>query len=192
MSSLLPPNSPELERAIEEVARAATALDVPIRDLWDPERCPLELLPWLAWAWSVDEWSDAWTERQKRDTVKTALAVQRVKGTIGAVRRALGALGLEVRVQEWFNQSPAGDPYTFRVLIETKNTPATRGALVKVVDVINAAKSLRSHLDLIDISTRASSVVTVGCAASIGSEIHVTRFLPPVMAVNEHLVVLSE
>jgi len=108
MSSLLPINSTQLERAVVFAGARVSDLSVITREIWNPESCPSDLLPWLAWAWSVDAWQNDWSERQKRDTIKQAIAVQRVKGTIGAVRQALAALGVPARVQEWFNQSPAG------------------------------------------------------------------------------------
>ena len=172
MSELLPANSATLERIAAEAGVRATELPVIIRDLWNPETCPSNLLPWLAWAWSVDDWSDAWSERQRRDTVKQALAVQRIKGTIGAVTRGLGALGFPTRVQEWFNQTPAGAPYTFRLLLDVDQTPLTRSSLQKALEVVTSTKNLRSHLEaaLITVSTRATlhSAAVAGVGADLG------------------------
>jgi hypothetical protein len=52
-------------------------------------------LPWLAWALSVDEWDETWTEAQKRETVAASYAVHSKKGTPYAVRHALEALGYD-------------------------------------------------------------------------------------------------
>jgi phage tail P2-like protein len=94
MPDLLPPNASELERAL-----AATALEligglpVPVRDLWSPERCPAALLPWLAWALSVDVWREGWTEARKRQACASAMRRHRLKGSVAAVRGALADLG---------------------------------------------------------------------------------------------------
>ncbi len=75
MSKLLPQNSTPLERALADAHPAQASQADAIRALWNPETCPSELLPWLAWTLSVDDWSADWSERQKRDTVKIAHAV---------------------------------------------------------------------------------------------------------------------
>lgn len=183
MSDLLPANSATLERIAAEVGVRATELPVIIRDLWNPETCPSNLLPWLAWAWSVDEWSDAWSERQRRDTVKQALAVQRIKGTIGAVTRGLGALGLPVRVQEWFNQTPAGAPYTFRLLLDVDQAPLRQADLVKILDVVATVKNLRSHLEGVLLAVRSSAQVHSAAVAHSGIEIDV-RYVAPQLVLS--------
>lgn len=89
--SLLPPNATPQERAIE----AAVARELPacIRCTWNPETCPAGLLPWLAWAFSVDEWDAGWSEDAKRASIRDAVAIHRRKGTVWAIRRVLSAAG---------------------------------------------------------------------------------------------------
>jgi len=171
MSDLLPPNSTALERALAEVGATATDLSVPIRELWDPDTCPLALLPWLAWAWSVDEWSDAWSEQQKRDTVRQALPVQRIKGTIGAVRWAVSTLGVEVRVQEWFNQSPPGQPYTYRLLVDVDQGQLMQTDMAGILRIVENAKNLRSHLEQVQFAVRSPCTVYAAAVACVGNEI---------------------
>ena len=61
MTRLLPPNSTSLEKALEMLIGARVgAIDTPLRDLWSPADCPEELLPWLAWALSIDSWDASW------------------------------------------------------------------------------------------------------------------------------------
>jgi phage tail P2-like protein len=114
MTSILPPNTTPLERAIEAAMhRRLGALPVPIRTLWNADTCPANLLGWLAWASSVDVWDDAWGEEQKRSVIRAAYFVHRHKGTVGAVRRALTALNIGLEIREW---SETGDaPHTFRI-----------------------------------------------------------------------------
>ena len=57
---LLPGNASELERLAAEALAQIERVPVPIRDLWNPDTCPVALLPYLAWAFSVDRWSQAW------------------------------------------------------------------------------------------------------------------------------------
>lgn len=178
MSNLLPANSTELERAAAAAGAAAADLPVILRSLWHPEACPAKLLPWLAWAWSVDAWQDNWSERQKRDTIKQALEVQSIKGTIGAVRRALGALGLPARVQEWFNQTPAGAPYTFRLLLDADQTPLTQADLVKILEVVERTKNLRSHLEVALLTITSVAAPSVAVVAGLGLDLGVSYSAP--------------
>lgn len=172
MSDLLPPNSTPQERALSEAIARIGDIPARVRDVWNPDTCPGELLPWLAWAFSVDNWDVTWNEAQKRDTVKKSLEVHKYKGTIGAVRDALGALGINVEVQEWFNQSPAGTPYTFNVYLESDQQPIGLNDVAKVLDVINSSKNLRSHLGEVVPMVRSQSTLYLGCAAVLGHEIN--------------------
>lgn len=190
MSDLLPPNATELERIAAQVGAQATDLPVILRSLWDPEECPLELLPWLAWAWSADEWSTEWTERQMRDSVKASIDVQAIKGTIGAVKRALGALGLDIQVQEWFAQTPAAAPHTFRVLIETEQVAATRDSILRALAVIAATKPLRSHLSEVAISARSTARAHVAAVVCLGHEITVIGTRPVPVVINSLALVV--
>lgn len=91
---LLPPNATALERALAQAASMPHTPEV-LAWLGDSQRCPVELLPWLAWAVSVDEWQDDWTEARKRAAVRAAVELHRKKGTPWAVLRALAVHGFE-------------------------------------------------------------------------------------------------
>jgi phage tail P2-like protein len=93
VKSLLPPNATRLERGLEQATARIGAVPVSLRPLWDPQACPLDLLPWLAWAVGVEEWDASWPEAYKREVVATARDIRHKKGTPGAIQRALAALG---------------------------------------------------------------------------------------------------
>lgn len=93
MSSLLPPNASQLERAACTAAAELVRADAPLHTLWDAQRIPKDLLPWLAWAVGVDIWSSDWSVDIQRDVVQDAIAVRHRRGTVWAVRRALEAAG---------------------------------------------------------------------------------------------------
>jgi len=108
---LLPPNRTPLEAALAD----ATAFDLdptPLRYLADSTRCPAALLPWLAWAMSVEGWDEAIAEQPRRELLRRSIEIHKHKGTAGAVRRALGALGVSVEFKEW-HDIPGAAPYTF-------------------------------------------------------------------------------
>ena len=94
-SPLLPPNQTRLEASLAHAAALPHTPEV-LTQLWDAQHCPVQLLPWLAWALSVDEWDEAWTEAQKRAQVLESIALHRKKGTPWAVKTALAAIGYPV------------------------------------------------------------------------------------------------
>ncbi|MBL4774488.1 MAG: phage tail protein I [Mariprofundus sp.] len=92
-TSLLPPNATHLERNIEQVTAKMIELNVPIRDLWNPEKCPEVALPWLAWALSVEPWGQYWPVWRQREVIKASIPTHRIKGTVAAVKQVLTAAG---------------------------------------------------------------------------------------------------
>lgn len=171
MSELLPPSSTPLERALADTVAKVSTLPTPARDLWKPDTCPVELLPWLAWAFSLDDWDVTWTEAQQRAAVKASYSVHRYKGTIGSVKDALQALGLGVQVQEWFNQIPAGDPYTYKLLLEVNQYGVSLAQLETIQAVVENAKNLRSHMTTLDLTVASNATVYIGAVAMSGNEI---------------------
>lgn len=93
LPTLLPPNAQPIEYDLEQFPARHQDFAAPIRMLWSTDACPAHMLPWLAWAFSVDDWDPDWPEETKRSAVAASIAIHRRKGTIGAVRNALAAFG---------------------------------------------------------------------------------------------------
>ncbi|MCW4114739.1 phage tail protein I [Aurantimonas sp. MSK8Z-1] len=143
-AAILPPGATALERALltaELAAQADLAVEV-ILTIWDPMACPPSLLPWLAWALSVDVWDESWTIERKRKVISAAPMVHRLKGTRGAVRRALDAFDLESRIVEWFEDAPVGRRGTFRIeMIYRADGPAFDPVTqAQAIQAVRAAK----------------------------------------------------
>lgn len=192
MSDLLPPNVSRLERAIAGAAGEIEAVPVTVRNVWNPDTCPGHVLPWLAWAFSVDDWNESWTDTQKRDSIRMAIVVQRHKGTIGAVKDALGALGIDARVQEWFAQKSVGEPYTFKLWLESDQTALTAASIEHAVIIVESLKSLRSHLEQIRVRALSRNHARVAAATNLGSEVTVPNFKPRLLVPNELAIVVRE
>jgi phage tail P2-like protein len=98
--ALRPPNRTALEAALADVT--TPDLDpTPLRWLSDSTRCPVALLPWLAWERSVEGFDAAINEEQQRELIRQSISVHRRKGTVSAVRDVFRALGLgEVQILE--------------------------------------------------------------------------------------------
>jgi len=144
---LLPPNATELERALEATTARLADIPVPLRQLWNPDTCPADLLPWLAWALSIDSWSSDWPVAVKRERVRQAIAIQRRKGTAESVRRVVESFGGSVAIREWWQKDPAGDPYTFDLVLTLGGaaTPANAAFVDAVIAEVSRTKPARSH-----------------------------------------------
>lgn len=90
---VLPGSIREIERALAVEVERLLALDIPLRDLWNPDTCPLAFLPYLAWTLSVDLWDPDWDEDRKRTVVRAAVTDQRIKGTEALLRRYVSYMG---------------------------------------------------------------------------------------------------
>lgn len=170
---LLPSNASAQELALEGATQRAAGMDTPLRELWDVDTCPASLLPWLAWAYSLDDWDTTWSVDQQRAAIRQSVSVHRYKGTIGAVRNALAALGYEIQVQEWFNVTPAADPYTFRLLLNIQQVGVDQDAMLRILHVIENTKNLRSHLDVVVPTVTSGAEPCAAAVASLGSEVAV-------------------
>lgn len=166
--------------------------DVPVivREVWNPDTCPSNVLPWLAWAFSVDDWDTNWTDEQKRRVIKESVYSQRIKGTIGAVTRQLSALGYQIQILEWFQQSPQGTPYTFDVYITASQYPLTTGDYNKVLEVINTNKNLRSHMGEVQLIVKSTDATTAGIVCGSGNEINLTNYTRQIGAMNDYNIIL--
>ena len=161
--SLLPPNASQLLRDLETVFGDSFDLATLNRYVVNPDLAPAHILPWLAWALSVDDWSDSWSEQIRRNVIKASVEVHRKKGTIGALKKALQAFNYEnVKVEEWFEYG--ADPYFFRVFFEVREPGFDVNILPQVQKVIESTKNARSHLE----SLRAYLSAEMGLV-SIGS-----------------------
>lgn len=171
MSNLLPPNATPQERALSEAVARVGSVPVIVKEMWNPATCPSALLPWMAWAFSVDNWDTNWNDNQKRATIAASIDVQKHKGTIGAVVTALAALGYGAKVQEWFNMEPVGDPYTFDLLLEADQVGISQEALATILNYINTTKNLRSHLNTVRPSVSTKANLITGAATTTGHDI---------------------
>ena len=150
--SLLPPNASPFERAIESVI--SRDVPVPIRDVHNPDTCPESLLPWLAWGLSVDDWDANWPVEVKRQVIRESIRTHKIKGTRRSVENAVTALGSQIVIREWWQESPPRPPFTFRVILTLSHTQAvakngiTDELQKSLVRAIDANKPVRSHYEI--------------------------------------------
>lgn len=91
--TILPPNRTPLMVGVENGLKLTTPDVSPVGHLMNPDTCPVHLLGWLAWAFSVDVWDNVWSEDEKRSVLRNSVAVHRRKGTLASVKNALRGAG---------------------------------------------------------------------------------------------------
>lgn len=182
--AILPKSASAIERATlsAELARIAMIDPTVIVTIWNPATCPAVLLPWLAQGVSVDVWSNAWPEATKRAVIAASPMVHRLKGTLGAVRRALAAFDLETRIIEWWEDGSRRG--TFRVEIVYRNGGpvfdlTTQGYAIQAVD----ASKPKSRVFTTRAVLRANGPLYLGVIsqAAVCAIAHPFLFDPPVL-----------
>ena len=155
--TLMPPSSSPLEKAADLTA-ALHIEAIPVErifDQWHPQHCPAELLGWLAWAVSVDEWNPDWPEQVKRDVIEFSITVHRHKGTPYSVKKALASLAVKTQVSEWQEDTNRKVPYSFTVKALANSALGSDSEVILneqfyelVKRQVNNNKSTRSQFEL--------------------------------------------
>ncbi|WP_312730826.1 phage tail protein I [Atlantibacter hermannii] len=182
MNSLLPPGSSALERRLAEACGDISTVPVPLRELWNPDTCPENLLPWLAWSFSVDRWDEAWPVAVKRQVVRDAYFIHRQKGTIAAVRRVVEPFGFLIRVIEWWQSGET--PGTFRLDIGVQDQGITEETYQELERLIAGAKPVSRHLVGLSINLQTTGNVITGAASYQGDELTVYPYFAEAISVG--------
>ena len=175
---LLPGNSTPLERQAAQALAQIQHVPIPLRQLCNPDTCPVDLLPYLAWAFSVDRWDSKWTEAAKRAAIRSSHYIHSRKGTIGALRRVVEPLGYLIEVLEWWQTTPLGVPGTFAIKVGVLDTGITEEMYQELTWLIDDARPVTRHLTGLAISLETQGVLNICVALYEGDEIDV---YPPVL-----------
>ncbi|NWB21515.1 phage tail protein I [Pseudomonas sp. D4002] len=170
---LLPGNSTSLERQAAQALAQIQRVPIPLRQLCNPNTCPVPLLPYLAWAFSVDRWDSNWTEATKRAAIRSSRYIHAHKGTIGALRRVVEPLGYLIEVMEWWQTAPEGAPGTFALKVGVLDTGITEEMYLELTWLIDDAKPVTRHLTGLAISLESTGTVFIGACVTDGDEIDV-------------------
>lgn len=146
------PHPSKVELALEEEAAQKYCRANPqiIRDIHDPWKCPLEFLPWLAYALSVDVWNDKWPEVTKRTICANAEQIHEHKGTHGGMVDALALLGIRADVVYWHQMQPEGEPGTMNLTLWVSQN------IIPDAEVILGSELIRDVKRQIESNKRAS------------------------------------
>lgn len=156
MKSLLPHNATHLERQVEQLTSKSTT-ELPtenIENLKSSSSCSVDILPWVAWAHSVDEWNDEWSDEIKRSVIRTSFEVHRFKGTSHAIKTALSSLRIKTQLREWWEKGGSNRPGTITVLAFLTDNIAGGDSLIneesleQVYRIVNATKRRSIHFEI--------------------------------------------
>lgn len=169
---LLPPNQTPLEAGLSLSMQTQVNPDV-IRSLPNPMTCPIALLPYLAWALSVDEWDNQWSEHVKRQVVADSVQVHRIKGTLRSVKQAIETLDLSASIKEWWQESPTAPAHTFKVRLHTNTYGITAKQCNDAEAQIRAAKPVRSQFTLLlDVTAQANLYVALAIQDQLTTSVY--------------------
>ncbi|WP_433589651.1 phage tail protein I [Pseudomonas koreensis] len=176
---LLPSNSTPLELQAAKALAQIQRVPIPLRTLYNPDKCPLPVLPYLAWSFSVDRWDSQWPESAKRSAIRSAYYIHSRKGTLGALRRVVEPLGFALEVVEWWQTIPIGRRATFALNISVSETGITEQMYQELTWLIDDAKPLTRHLTSLDIILETGVESYTAIAIEDGDEIDVFPWINP-------------
>ena len=155
---ILPTNATPIEIGYD-LAFALQIAAIPVNaiwDQWDADNCAEGLLPWLAWALSVDEWDADWSIGKKRAVIKASIDVHRKRGTPGSIKDDLAALEWDTEYQEWRSASDTATPHTFTVSVINPAAPLLPSDIELINRKLHRDKAARDQFD-VEISNQTSS-----------------------------------
>ncbi|WP_338724672.1 phage tail protein I [Pseudomonas tolaasii] len=170
---LLPGNSTPLERQAAVALAQIERVPVPLRSLWNPNLCPVALLPYLAWSFSVDRWDSGWPESAKRAAIRAAYYLHSRKGTIGALRRVVEPLGYLIEVIEWWQETPNAVPGTFKLKVGVLDTGISEEMYEELEFLIDDAKPRSRHLTGLAISLETRGAIHISACIYDGDVLNV-------------------
>ena len=183
---LLPGNAIPLERHAAQALAHIQRVPIALRQLCNPDNCPVDLLPYLAWAFSVDRWDSSWLESTKRAAIRASFVIHSRKGTIGALRRVVEPLGYLIEVIEWWETLPEGTPGTFALEVGVLDTGITEAMYQELTFLIDDAKPVSRHLTGLAISLESTGSLNVFSCLYEGEVIDVYPPTPRDIEVSGH------
>lgn len=171
--TLLPPSSTKLEKKLSQ----AITCDLPIqlRSLWDPQTCPYELLPYLAWQYSVDYWDEDWSEQTKRQVITEAFEIHQHKGTREAIRRAVSPFGYLINLVEWWQDNKT--PGTFSLDVGVLDKGITDESYNELIRIIEDAKPVSRLLSRLSLHLVTSGTTKIGAASYDGNTLSIYPYI---------------
>lgn len=171
--TLLPPSATALERKLSQAI--ACSPPILIRTLWDPMTCPYELLPYLAWQYSVDRWDEKWSEQTKRKVIAEAFEIHQLKGTKEAIRRAVEPFGRLINITEWWQTN--SEPGTFSIDVGVSDAGITDESYDELTRIIDDVKPVSRKLVGLALHIMTVGNTTIGVSGYDGNTLSVYPYI---------------
>ena len=171
--SLLPINASKLLKNLEKSGLRISSLGAKNKDVLNPDKLEVDILPWLAWMVSVDNWSDNWPENIKREMIKNSISLHQIKGTKKAIKKALEIIGISGEIVEWWEASPRMTPHGFDITAYLNDNINEDADLIigldtqrKLINLIENVKPARSHFNF-KLGARFESQMSYGVSSKV-------------------------
>ncbi len=182
-TDLLPPNATALERSLSLTAARLADLSLQILPLWRIDRCPPQVLPWFAWLFAVEEWtnsvSDALPLPVQRSMITASVQTHRCAGTVGGLKSGLAGLGVNAQVLEWWQQQPQGTPHSFTIsLILNEDSSKIYAGNIdntlyeKIINVASANSPLSKRFTL-ELQANLEGSMSIAVLAYVAEILHI-------------------
>ena len=133
-----------------------------------------KILDELAWQFHVDFYSVDFPIHVKRNLIKNAKKIHKLKGTPAAVENLLSSIFGNATLKEWFEYD--GEPFMFKVRIEVENN--INSLLDKFEKSINTVKNTRSHLEKIELYSVSRNTTFIASSLICGEEVTIFPWSP--------------
>ena len=166
-TSLIPSFEPiELHVADAVAYNSIEALRIEVskfKTLANPLVCDEKYLPYLAYAFKVDFWSNSLSVEEKRRLILNSMLLHQKKGVIWAIEEVFKALDVEARVTEW--NEYGGKPYHFKVELFLLDRFIDEAQISELKKYISIFKNMRSILEEIDVIASPGAKLSIGSGA---------------------------
>lgn len=115
------------------------------------DELPEKMIDLLAYDFHVDWYDYRLSLDKKRKMLKDSMMVHRHLGTRYGVEKVLQSVFEKVTILEWFEQTPQGKPFTFKLALDASDSGVSKEIQKELVRQLSTYKNLRSHLEEIGI-----------------------------------------
>lgn len=120
----------------------------------------------LAMIFSIRAYNVEFPLDTKRRLIQIALKTSSKKGTASSVREVIGTIHGGAKIEEWFDYG--GDPYWFKITVDTTKQGIGEHDYEKLIENVDAYKSIRSHMDGITVNLKSDGITSYGGATIAG------------------------
>jgi phage tail P2-like protein len=156
-TSILPKNSNNTEKTLEKVAGIRLEnIKVDFDLLSDPDRCPAEFLPYLAWSVGVEVWDKDFINvespsdliQRRREIIKIWPKVKRLRGTRAAIEMVFNILGVVPIFKLWWDLDSPSHKFKIVILNKLNNRPVDSTTYQKLIRIVDSLKPLSTSYQL--------------------------------------------